>query len=240
MQINVFKRYEKKYLVTEEQLIKMMPEINRHMLPDEYSLDGKKYSIYNIYYDTENYDLIRRSMERQYYKEKFRLRAYEPFSAMDNKIFMEIKKKIGGVVSKRRTTVSLQEAIAFVNDGIRPHADSRMENQVLDEMEYFMSINKLTRGLFISYERMAFFGRTDSSLRLTFDSKINARKEDIFSSDMSGNTPLLDDGKYIMEIKVSESIPLWIAELMSELGIRRVKFSKYGTAYSMGICGRNV
>ena len=63
---------------------------------------------------------------------------------------------------------------------------------------------------------------------------------DIFSSDMSGNTPLLDDGKYIMEIKVSESIPLWIAELMSELGIRRVKFSKYGTAYSMGICGRNV
>lgn len=238
MAIRVFKRYEKKYLVSEEQLKAMLPEIEQYMDADAYSTDGKRYSIYNIYYDTENYDLIRKSMDRPYYKEKFRLRAYEPFGDGDRRVYMEMKKKIGGVVSKRRTAAKLSDAVEFIENGVRPETKKPVEKQVLNEMEYFMSLNALKNALFISYERMAFFGKEDKELRVTFDCRINARKERVFSDDTEGNVSLLEDGKYIMEVKVSDAIPYWLTELMTRHGVRKVSFSKYGTAYAMGLCGR--
>jgi hypothetical protein len=34
-----------------------------------------------------------------------------------------------------------------------------------------------------------------------------------------------------MEIKIAQAMPLWLAELLSGLGIHRTGFSKYGRAY---------
>ena len=50
-----FKRYEKKYLLTQEQYGAMRAGMAEHMVPDVYG----NYSISNVYYDTPDYRLIR-------------------------------------------------------------------------------------------------------------------------------------------------------------------------------------
>ena len=58
------------------------------MEQDEYG----KHTISNIYFDTDEYDLIRKSLEKPIYKEKLRLRAYG-IPSENSDTFIEIKKK---------------------------------------------------------------------------------------------------------------------------------------------------
>ena len=68
----VFKRYEYKYLLTREQKELLQNVMEEYMIPDEYG----KSTICNLYFDTPQYLLIRRSIENKVYKEKVRLRTY--------------------------------------------------------------------------------------------------------------------------------------------------------------------
>lgn len=66
---NVFKRYELKYLLTQDQKEKVLSAMEPYMSPDRYG----RTTIRNLYFDTDNYRLIRRSIEKPAYKEKLRL-----------------------------------------------------------------------------------------------------------------------------------------------------------------------
>lgn len=68
----VFKRYEKKYLLTQAQFTSLTPALKKYMQIDQYG----KHTICNIYFDTPTFELIRTSIEGPVYKEKLRLRSY--------------------------------------------------------------------------------------------------------------------------------------------------------------------
>ena len=68
----VFRRYEKKYLVTQEQYDRLAKVFAPRMERDRFS----ESTISNIYYDTPDFRLIRRSLDQPVYKEKLRLRTY--------------------------------------------------------------------------------------------------------------------------------------------------------------------
>ena len=68
----VFRRYEKKYLVTQEQDDQLAKVFAPRMERDRFS----ESTISNIYYDTPDFRLIRRSLDRPVYKENLRLRTY--------------------------------------------------------------------------------------------------------------------------------------------------------------------
>lgn len=101
----IFERYEYKYLITRAQKESILKAMEPYMQPDEYGPT----TIRNIYYDTEDYRLIRRSLERPVYKEKLRLRSYAQASP-ESTVFAELKKKYKSVVYKRR--LALPEAAA--------------------------------------------------------------------------------------------------------------------------------
>ena len=65
----VFKRYEIKYMITLEQKAKILEAMKPYMKLDKYG----RTTIRNIYYDTDTYLLIRRSIEKPTYKEKLRI-----------------------------------------------------------------------------------------------------------------------------------------------------------------------
>ena len=93
----IFKRYEKKYMLTQKQYDALMPALERQMDTDHYG----EYTISNIYFDTPDFQLVRQSIEKPEYKEKLRLRAYG--KATDTSVvYAELKKKFDGVVYKRR------------------------------------------------------------------------------------------------------------------------------------------
>ncbi len=232
MAISTFQRREVKFLLSKEQFDALLPIVHEHMNPDKFCLDGKEYGIYNLYYDTPDNLLIRRSIEKPYYKEKLRLRSYYSPASPDASVFLEVKKKIGGIVTKRRVAMMLQDAEAYVESRVKPHYERFIDKQVMKEMDVFLNFyDSIAPRQYISYQRAAFFGKDNPDFRLTFDREITARRYDLsLGMDSYGSQIILPDQR-LMEIKVPGAFPMWMTQALSELQIRRISFSKYGRAY---------
>lgn len=218
----VFERIEKKYLIPKKIFNLFIKRIEPYMTVDKYGL----HTICNIYYDTESYDLIRNSIEKPVYKEKLRLRSYGIPNKRSSMVFLELKKKYDSTVFKRRISLTLEEAEIYMKHGIRPKKDS----QILNEIDYFINFRKPEKKIFIAYDRIAMFGNEDEDLRITFDMDIRSRLYDLdFCKGDYGK--LLDIDDYLMEIKTTNSLPLWLVHILSEFKIFPVSFSKYGNIY---------
>jgi len=232
MAIASFKRYEIKFLIDKKQLNALMPEILEHMNPDAYCTNGRYYYIYNIYYDTEDNAIIRSSLDKPYYKEKLRLRSYTSPTPPDGSVFLEIKKKTGGIVHKRRAVMSLTDACRFIETGEQPSSATYIDGQVINEIGFFLQQNKVHPAAYIGYRRKAYFGKDDKNFRITFDSSIETRRTEICLTKDCRGEPLLEDGQYLMEVKIPGAVPIWLADKLAELQIYKTSFSKYGTEYA--------
>lgn len=219
----VFKRIEMKYMLTLQQKKRVLEAMEPYMELDKYG----RTVIRNIYFDTDSYRLIRRSIEKPTYKEKLRVRSYAKVSH-SGCVFVELKKKYKHVVYKRR--MSLPEETAL--DWLCGRAERPCDSQIAREIDYFLSFyGGLRPAAFLSYEREAYYSKEDHSFRVTFDDNILCRFEDIsLCSDVYGER-ILPEGMVLMEIKCSGGMPLWMAHLLSEEKIYKTSFSKYGTAY---------
>lgn len=224
---NVFKRYELKYLISNEQREYITEAARPHMMLDSYG----RALIRNIYFDTENYRLIRRSIEKPVYKEKLRVRSYGTAS-YDSDIFVELKKKYDGIVYKRRISLPYNVAMAWLGGKI----SCPSESQISREIDYFKSLySPLYPTVHISYEREAYF-EIGGELRVTFDDNIYAREQSLTLCDDVDGFRVNDDGYSVMEIKCSGGIPGWMTSLLSKEKIFKSSFSKYGEAYKQMIC----
>ena len=92
MAIEVFNRFEKKFLVRAEIYEDVQYALSKYMELDEYNKKHPYYTISNIYYDTMNNELIRKSISKPKYKEKLRLRGYG-IPTLEDKVYLEIKKR---------------------------------------------------------------------------------------------------------------------------------------------------
>lgn len=230
MAIEVFNRFEHKYLITQKQLDAILPVIDKHMRMDKYCIDHSTYTIANLYYDTDDNALIRKSLEKPVYKEKLRLRSYG-VPGNDSFVFLEIKKKFKKCVNKRRTTLKLKEAYDFCETKSKPEIKEYMNGQVCNEIEYFLNHYDIAPKVYIAYDRLAYFEEENPDLRVSFDTNIRTRRTDLSLEAGDYGTKLLEDGVWLMEIKTSRAKPLWLCDALTENGIMRVSFSKYGTEY---------
>lgn len=232
----IFNRYERKYFLTNEQKIEFTEFLKTHMIFDDFSSGGKAYTIYNIYFDTDDFNIIRNSLSKPKYKDKLRLRSYLcPVNSSDL-VFLEIKKKYEGIVNKRRVNLTYQSAIDYLEKGVKPKFDLYIDNQIFDEIDYFIQIHKAKPGAFISYERIAMISESEE-LRITFDHQILFRKQDM-SLRTSGGTPIMEDTTtWLMEVKSNDNFPLWLAQKLSSFQLYSQGFSKYGTAYKQFLLG---
>lgn len=231
MAIEVFNRYEHKYFVTDDELQKILPIIDEHMTMDKYCINRSTYTISNLYFDTNDDILIRRSLSKPVYKEKLRLRAY---GVPDNEsmVFLEIKKKFKRCVNKRRTKLTLGEAYRFCETGMMPELREYMNEHVCREIEYFLSTYKVKPKVYIAYDRLAYFEEGNPDLRISFDTNIRTRRNDLRLEGGDHGTLLLPKGMWVMEVKTALAKPLWLCNIMSELNLRRTSFSKYGTEFT--------
>lgn len=231
MTIKTFKRYEIKYFVTPEQFNSLRSELEKYMVLDKFCRRTGSYMIYNVYLDTENDDIIRRSLAKPYYKEKLRVRSYGIPTSGEDDVFLELKKKIGGIVTKRRAVMTLSQATHFLENGLTPEMDNYKDRQVLAEIADFLSRNPAKPKVFISYERTAFFAKDNPELRVSFDENILSRRENVHLASGDFGVDLLTDDRILMEIKCEGHIPLWLCRLLSEMKVYKTTFSKYGTEY---------
>ena len=70
--MDVFRRRELKFIINQSQRNALQQLLEEKMVPDKYGQN----TICNLYFDTPDFRLIRRSLEKPVYKEKLRLRSY--------------------------------------------------------------------------------------------------------------------------------------------------------------------
>ena len=218
----VFKRIEKKYLLSEAQQEALLQRIGAHLKPDEYG----RSTVLSLYLDTPDRRIIRTSIEAVDYKEKLRLRSYGTAGA-DSTVFLELKKKFGGVVYKRRAAMTLAEAERYLRTGIKP-----FESQIMSELDWAMRLYGRPKGaMLIACEREAWFDEAHPDLRLTFDRNIRCRENELRLNRGSAGSTLLPKNTVLLEIKTAGAMPLWLADALDAEGILPGSFSKYGEAY---------
>lgn len=225
----IFNRYEKKYLLNYDQYKAITEVVSKYMNRDAFNQDDQKYLISNIYYDTYDDHLIRKSLQKPKYKEKIRIRSYGPTDD-DGFVYLEIKKKYKKLVNKRRTKLTLKEAkdlIEYNEIELKDH----MNKQVVKEIQHFLTLYKVVPKVYLSYERLAFFAKDDDDLRLTIDTNIKTDRDNVSLNYMNTGDKLLDDDKFLMEIKSSKAMPMWLVNALSQNKIYSTSFSKYGTEY---------
>lgn len=122
-----FRRVEKKYIITKEQYEMVEEKIKDKMIEDEHG----RSTICNLYFDSEQFELIRHSITKPIYKDKVRLRSYN-IPTDNTNVYLEIKRKYDGVVSKRRIEMNLNEFYEYLNN-----KNKIEEEQVKKELDYY-------------------------------------------------------------------------------------------------------
>ncbi len=221
-----FKRNEKKYLLSPDRYEALWAELSPRLVPDEYFSS----TVCSVYYDSGDYELIRRSIEAPVYKEKLRVRSYG-VPAPDGTVFVELKKKFKGTVYKRRVQTTAERAEAWLA-GRSPAPE---DGQVCREIDWFLRMHEPVPKIFIACDREAYVADGAPELRFTFDRSIRWREEELSLCAGTHGTPLLGDGQVLMEIKIPDAAPLWLADTLSRLEVFPTGFSKYGNCYRSGL-----
>jgi len=216
-----FKRKEIKYLIDQQTKDNFFKVVASHLAQDSFG----KATIRNIYYDSPDNRLIRTSIEKPTYKEKLRVRCYNDINS-DSKVYIELKKKYDGIVYKRRLAMKENQIDSFLG------RETPAQGQIQKEVSYFLNFYKnLGPAMYLSYIRDAYFCKDNSNLRITFDHDIGYRTEDLDLISKPYGTELLSPNTYVMEIKCSDAMPLWLTSALSKNKIYKESFSKYGKAY---------
>lgn len=153
-------RVETKFLLTEQQLISLLPELKE----DYYILEIADKSVFgyeNIYMDTENYDFYNDYQEKKDFRSKVRSREYTD----SGHAFFEYKQKQGSLSRKFRYPIDLKD-----------HGKMTKESEKFYEgismwFNGHKQPKKLSKSLKTEYKRLTLCSK-DSSERVTIDFEI--------------------------------------------------------------------
>ncbi len=223
---NSFHRKEKKYILTNRIYQQLREKIDPYLQEDEHGL----HTIISIYFDTEDYQMIRNSITKPVYKEKFRIRSYG-IPKEESTVFLEIKKKISGVVYKRRVALTYEAAQNYVQ---KPHSfklQTAKEQQIKQEIDWLFARKRLKPKVMIAYDRRALFDLENEDFRITFDFNIRYRQDRLTCTIDDQGERVAPEIDILMEVKAMGAYPLWFSEMLAALEIYPVSFSKYAQTY---------
>lgn len=218
---NIFKRVEKKFLLTEEEYNELFKRIEPYLKPDKYFAS----TICNIYFDNKNNEVLINSIEKPIYKHKIRLRSYG-IPTLEDDVFLEIKSKYKKIVGKRRIKLKLKDFKKY--QSAKKYTGN---NQIMKEVDYLFKLYDLKPSYFVAYDRKCYVGKSDEYLRITIDTNLRSRKNHLRLDYGDQGKKYFSEQKYIVEIKILGAMPLWLVRSLSELQIYSVSFSKIGNIF---------
>lgn len=227
--VTVFKREEMKYMLTTEQYRRLRCLMEPYMAVDKYGLT----TIYSLYFDSPDNRMIRNSIAKPIYKEKIRLRSYNAPVNGDSTVFLELKKKYKGTVYKRRTPMTLAQSENYISTGEKP-----FDSQIMNEIDHSVHLHRAAPALLMCYDRIALFGWEDRTLRMTFDFNVRCRRTELDLTKGDHGDLITSPYNVLLEIKITGSMPLWMAQALSEIKAYPTSFSKYGAYFEMEEQGR--
>ena len=237
----VFDRIEKKYLLTKDDKKHVLKTIKKYMKKDSYF----KSEIYNVYFDTDNFDLIVQSIDQPVFKHKLRARSYKGY----DRVFLEIKTKIRGrdlnpgykrrVMITRDDYAELIEGKKTVQELAAKSQETPHDLQIAKEVDHLINHHHLKPQIMTIYNRESYKG--DDNLRITFDENLKYDHKNLsLNQAKHGKIYFKDKRNIIMEIKAHGFLPLWLTTILSENKLYPQQFSKVGKSYERIIKEQNV
>ena len=228
--IRKFNRFELKYLISYDTAQKLQKDLKKYVIPDSYSKTKNwLYTLSSLYYDTDDYRFYREKLDWLKYRRKLRIRQYETPGPLndDSIVYVEIKQRVDRVTQKRRVPMTYKDAINFCDNGVIPEYEKRDEATIF-EIYQFIKENNLKPSCITSYMRNAYFWTDyDSWLRITFDTNIRYRKNNLDLADKKLWEFMISPDKVIMEVKTNERVPYWLTEMIASYNFRLIRVSKY-------------
>lgn len=233
MALEIFKRKEQKYLITVEQYREMLARLSPYMRPDKNGNDGK-YTVTSLYFESPDYKIYYETKNKLKYRQKLRLRVYDEADERST-AFFEVKQKHKKVVNKRRLLLPVTEANRYLQNNIdAPLGDYETTNeQVMREIHYFRQFYQLQPEMVVSYDRHALHGINDSELRITYDFNLRCRNDDLHVEHGSFGEYFIDPNLVVLEVKVNDSVPLWLTRILQDLQCEQRSASKFCTSLEM-------
>ncbi|WP_339230099.1 polyphosphate polymerase domain-containing protein [Oceanobacillus sp. FSL K6-2867] len=232
MAIEIFRRKEQKYLITIGQYEQLIQQISPYMRPDKFGEDGK-YTVTSLYFESDDHKIYFETKNKLKYRQKLRLRVYDNID-IHGIAFFEVKQKHKKVVNKRRMLLSLSEAYRYIN-----RQESCIDNyegsniQVLREIDYFRHLYRLEPEMVVSYDRHALHCITDPELRITFDFNLRCRNDDLYLENGSYGASFIDSNLVVLEVKVNDSVPLWLTRILQHFNCEQRSASKFCTSLEL-------
>lgn len=230
MAIEVFTRREQKYLITKQQYQALIKKLNYRMRPDLNGIDGR-YTVTSLYFDNEDRDIYYETKNRLRFRQKLRLRVYDD-TDINGTAFFEVKQKHNKVVNKRRMILPLQEAYRYLSysPGESREGYETSNTQVLREIDHFRWLYQLEPEMIVSYDRHALHEIDNPDLRITFDFNMRTRNDNFAVEDGPYGDNFVDTDLVILEVKVDDSVPLWLTRILQEVQCDQRGASKFCTS----------
>ncbi|HLQ72469.1 MAG TPA: polyphosphate polymerase domain-containing protein [Bacillota bacterium] len=230
MAIEIFRRREQKYLITTKQYDRLIDAISEYMRPDTFGENGH-YTVTSLYFDSADHRIYFETKNKLKFRQKLRLRIYNETN-VNGTAFFEVKQKHKKVVNKRRMLLPLSGAYHYLrNDGHTPLEYYETSNpQIFREIDYFRRLYKLKPEMVVSYDRHALHGIDDAELRMTFDRNLRCRNEDLSIENGPYGAHFIDLNLIVLEVKVNDSVPLWLTRILQDLHCEQRGASKFCTS----------
>jgi SPX domain protein involved in polyphosphate accumulation len=229
-------RVEKKYLVPNQRMDALRERINSFVRPDLYTVNNggiPQYTVRSIYFDSKDFACYSEKREGLMLRRKFRIRGYND-GGEENRVVMEIKRKIESRQKKYRSFVRYQDVERLLQDGDLEKYIIKNGSGTDDLKNAAKFMYHIKKGLYvptclISYEREAYHGKLDPGVRMTFDKNIRSRifpEMDSLYDD--SRMKLLFNNHFVLEIKYfNNSMPSWARSVVQEFRLRNDAISKY-------------
>lgn len=241
--MQVFSRYECKYLVPVRQLDSIRRWLAPFIKPDKMADpdNGNAYTLASIYLDSPDLRLYRMTVDGLKNRFKLRIRSYS--DASEAPLYFEIKRRVDQVILKSRVEVAREVWLDVLDGRVRP--SSVMEGKDLRHMESFMDLHAKLHArpiLHNRYVREAYQSHELDPVRITFDTQLcyiptpdtNLRLDDPRWRPVPVNQmceyPLwrhMPEHAVIMEVKFTNAFPAWVAAMTQAFQLQKLSVPKY-------------
>ncbi|HKQ57333.1 MAG TPA: polyphosphate polymerase domain-containing protein [Candidatus Eisenbacteria bacterium] len=241
-------RIEYKFLAPTVALDHMRADLLPFVVPDaqEGSAGHGAYTVRSIYYDTPRFECYEAKQAGLRVRRKFRIRGYDRPHA-ESVVFLEIKKKQSDFIDKHRSPVRATDLESLlvsrdIDRYVVDNGDAHRERRDAERFLYHYYRHHLAPAALVVYDREAYFGKYDRSLRITCDMNLRTCSQ-------PGLESLYDEdclvaamtGAFIFEVKFHRNaLPSWVRTIISRYRLPRMALSKYAICMDTRSASRRI
>lgn len=217
-----FDRKEYKFMIPNEIIDIVIPDLLRHLEYDEFSRHGF-YPIWSVYFDTYDLQMYSSKMAGLMHRRKLRVRTYQSDPEDDEPVFLEVKEKNGSRIHKKRMPLTVQQLNDLITNKHLPDVD----DPAYVDWRYALIKDGVRPHFLNYYKRQAFESESYPGLRITIDRDISYSPV----SSVDFNLPLKKvywaHTHSVIEIKFDVYLPLFIVEMIRRYNFTAIPISKY-------------